>query len=71
MTSVANLVDKIMAYEGGSMNTVEVIEFFQELVDTGLAWSLQGSYARTAHELIDAGYVSPATEIDLGKVDCE
>lgn len=34
----------------------EYIEFFQELIDSGLAWSLQGSYARTARRMIDAGW---------------
>ena len=51
-----NLVDKIMDFESGEMNDQEVIEFFQELIDTGQAWSLQGSYGRTAQALIDEGY---------------
>ena len=54
-----NIVDKIMRWEQGEMTTEdEVVEFFQELVDTGVAWSLQGSYGRTATALIDAGYVT-------------
>ena len=54
-----DILDKIIAYENGEMNTDEqVIDLFQELVDTGLAWKLQGHYGRTAHALISAGYVA-------------
>ena len=57
-------VDNIIRYEQGDMNEEEVIEFFQELVDTGLAWKLQGHYGRTAKVLIDYGWVrTPHQEI--------
>jgi hypothetical protein len=36
-------VDKIMAYEAGEMSEPDMVKFFQELVDDGSAWSLQGS----------------------------
>lgn len=50
----------IMAYEGGEMDEDEVIIFFQHLVDTGMAWTLQGSYGRTAAALIRNGDVLPS-----------
>lgn len=50
-------VDKIIAYEQGDLDEEETIELFQELVDSGLAWKLQGSYGRTAASLIQAGLV--------------
>jgi len=34
------------------------IEAWQYLVDTGLAWKLQGSFGRTAAALIEAGIIS-------------
>ena len=53
-------VDKFMAFESGEMNCEdEVIELFQGLIDTGLAYQLQGSYARTATHLINQGYCAP------------
>ena len=33
----------------------QVIEAWQTLIDTGLAWSLQGWFGRTAASLIDQG----------------
>lgn len=33
----------------------EVIEAWQHLIDTGLAWQLQGSFGRTARHLISEG----------------
>jgi hypothetical protein len=49
-------VDKIMAFESGELDEEGILELFQELIDSGLAWQLQGSYGRIAQNLIDAGY---------------
>ena len=35
----------------------EVIEAWQYLVDTGLAWQLQGTFGRTAQALIEDGII--------------
>lgn len=35
----------------------EILSAWQYLVDTGLAWRLQGWFGRTASALIDAGYI--------------
>lgn len=53
-----SLVDQIIEFETGQLSEDEVIDLFQELVDSGLAWSLQGSYGRFAKSLIDAGLVT-------------
>jgi hypothetical protein len=55
-----NQVNKIVAYEQGDMDEEETIEFFQELMDTGLIWSLQGHYGRTAQAMVDAGLIGEA-----------
>jgi hypothetical protein len=55
-----DLTAQIIAFETGEIETEEqVIELFQHLVDTGLAWQLQGSYGRTAQHLINEGYIRP------------
>ena len=51
-----DLVDKIMEYEDGGMSKEDTIRFFQDLIDTGMAWTLQGHYGRTANALILAGH---------------
>jgi hypothetical protein len=51
----SNMVDKIIRYETGEMSEDETIQFFQELIDSGLAWSLQGHYGRVASTLIEEG----------------
>jgi len=37
------------------------IEAWQHLIDTGLAWTLQGSFGRTARILIDEGVCHDGT----------
>ena len=56
--STMNNINQILAYENGELDEAGVIELFQNLVNTGLAWSLQGSYGRTATALIEAGLVT-------------
>ena len=57
MNSYAIVWDNIIAYENGELEEDEVISLFQELVNSGLAWQLQGHYGRTAASLIDVGLV--------------
>jgi len=54
-----NNLNQILAYESGELDESGVIELFQNLVDSGLAWRLQGNYGRRAKALIDAGLVTP------------
>lgn len=53
-------LDKIIAFEQGELDEDEIIELFQELINSGLAWKLQGSYGRMAANLIDAGHCHAA-----------
>jgi len=57
-----DIVGQVIAYENGELSEEQAIEFFQQIVDNGLVWTLQGSYGRTAQRLIDAGLVKLKTE---------
>jgi len=48
-------LDRIMAFEEGQMSEDETLDFFQEMINTGMVWELQGFYQRTAIRLIQQG----------------
>jgi hypothetical protein len=53
-----NFIDNLIAYESGELDDDTTLEFFQHLVDTGIAWNLQGHYGRTAIALIEEGLIA-------------
>lgn len=44
-------------------NEEQILEAWQHLIDTGMAYCLQGWFGRTANELIAAGYCTPRPEV--------
>jgi hypothetical protein len=52
-----DLTSMIIDYENGNLDEEQVLDLFQNLVNTGLAWSLQGSYGRQAMAFIQAGLI--------------
>lgn len=54
-----NTFDAVMIAEGmQDADEATQIEAWQMLVDTGLAWTLQGSFGRQARAMIDAGIIT-------------
>ena len=57
-TKKIDVVGMIMDFESGSLDDKNILVLFAELIKTKMAYSLQGSYGRTATELIRQGYIS-------------
>ena len=55
-------IGKIIAYESDELEYDDVIAMFQEMIDDGSVWQLQGSYGRTAHSLIQSGLCKASKE---------
>jgi hypothetical protein len=66
---LVGLVDQLIAYEEGQITGDEEVAFFEQLVETGTCWQLQGHYQRVAATLIEAGLInSPVhTEANTSK----
>ena len=60
-----NLTDIIIDFECGLLDQIGMLELFAELIKNGMAWTLQGSYGRTASALIDAGYIDTDGNITM------
>mgnify|MGYP003335277759 FL=1 len=51
----------VEGFDGLDHDEDTILSAWQYLVDTGLAWSLQGWYGRTANQLINDGYITAPT----------
>jgi len=61
--SMNELASKVIRYEQDELDGNEIIQLFQELIDNGMAWSLQGHYGRMAMDLIENGYCKKPKEM--------
>jgi hypothetical protein len=52
------LTDQLIQYEQGELNEQQTIELFQQLLDSGIVWDLQGHYGRLAYQLMEAGLIN-------------
>lgn len=53
--------EAIILIETGDPTPEEYAAAFQSLIDSGIVWTLQGWYGRTAMDLARAGYVTLTT----------
>lgn len=52
------LIDRIIAFESGTLTDQESVRLFQELLDSGMILHLQGTYQRVMQRLLAAGKVT-------------
>jgi len=72
-TTTLDFKNQISAYEAGELDTVGFLVLFAELIRTGAAFTLGGSYAQIAADLIEAGYLTSegeVTELGLDRALC-
>ena len=65
-----DVVSGIIAFESGTLDDEATLELFQYLVNTGMAWTLQGSYGRMAVFLLEQGLIQPARSYDAAEPGC-
>lgn len=58
-----DVLEELVSYEQGQLDEEETREFFQALVDTGLAWSFQGHYGRMAARMLKEGEIVATTPV--------
>ena len=63
MPNITDIID----FESGEMDSEDMAEFFQGIINSGVVWQLQGHYGRTAVALIEAGECMTAD--DYGKAE--
>lgn len=57
MSGYDDVLGRLMAYEAGELDEDGTLALFSQLVETGLAWQLQGHYGRTATAMLEAGLI--------------
>ena len=57
-TMIAEGQCELAGIDEDELTEEQLINAWQHLVDTGLAWQLQGSFGRTAKYLIDEGVIN-------------
>ena len=61
MTTMTDFTATMIAEGVEPADDETTIEAWQHLIDTGLAWRLQGSFGRGAKAMIEAGYCQEAS----------
>ncbi|MCI0564674.1 MAG: hypothetical protein MN733_39910, partial [Nitrososphaera sp.] len=61
--------DRLIAYEEGLLDEIDIIDLFQSLIDSGLIDHLQGHYGRTAARLIADGSCTPKGYVSVPEDD--
>ncbi|WP_432006332.1 DUF7417 domain-containing protein [Streptomyces parvus] len=58
MGRMKDIATDLMEFDAGNLDPRETLELFALLVKSGLAWTLQGTYGRTAQWMISEGWLT-------------
>jgi hypothetical protein len=58
------LYQRVVEYETEEHSLEWIVQFFADLVATGLAWQLQGRYGREAKAMIDEGIITVQGDVN-------
>ncbi len=57
LTPTFDPLSQMIAWEEGQLDHEQTVQLFQHIVHTGIVCCLHGIYGRTAHDLIQGGWV--------------
>ncbi|KPC89286.1 hypothetical protein ADL35_02275 [Streptomyces sp. NRRL WC-3753] len=63
MGRMKDITIDLISFELGELDDAETLDLFATLIKSGMAWSLQGTYGRTARRLIGAGLITEDGEV--------
>ncbi|MEU0674497.1 hypothetical protein ABZ330_16680 [Streptomyces sp. NPDC006172] len=63
MGRMKDIATDLISYELGELDDTETLELFATLIKSGMAWTLQGGYGRTAARLIEGGLITPEGDV--------
>ncbi len=58
-------MQKMIAFEQCRLSDVDTVDLFQQLIDSGAAWTLQGMYGRIAQQFIQSWRLPSRSHIGL------
>lgn len=58
------MLEMLIAYENGTLDDNDTVVLFQNLIDSGLIFSLQGHYMRVVKDLVEAGLIDLSTDTE-------
>ncbi|MGW7434699.1 DUF7417 domain-containing protein [Streptomyces sp. NPDC054849] len=63
MGRMKDIAIDLISFELGELDDDETLDLFATLIRSGMVWTLQGYYGRTAERLIAAGLITEAGEV--------
>ncbi|MFE7463080.1 hypothetical protein ACFU6R_03110 [Streptomyces sp. NPDC057499] len=63
MGRMKDIAIDLISYEADELEIDEIMDLFATLIRSGMAWTLQGHYGRTAEAMIEQGLIGPEGDV--------